>query len=312
MPTISELAAHLDTVCDVVILDDTKMDTEVIRLAGLTEAGPGSLAFARGRGPNDRTPATRASALIVDSAADVDVDALRAAGVVLLARADNPRLEFARVAERFFRRPAASGVHPSAVVHPDAMLAETCVICAGAYVGRSTIGKGTVIGEGARILDDVTIGDNCVIHPNATLGGDGFGFERDEGGMPVKFPQRGRIIIGDRVEIGANTCVDRGALSDTVIADDSKIDNLVHIAHNVAVGRGTLIAANAVIAGSAVLGERVWVGPSVTVSDGLTVGDDAKLTLGSIVTHDVPAGSRVTGNFAVDHDRFLAFMRSIR
>jgi len=128
----------------------------------------------------------------------------------------------------------------------------------------------------------------------------------------VKFPQRGRIMIGDRVEIGGNTCVDRGALSDTVIADDVKIDNLVHIAHNVRIGRCTLIAAGALVAGSSVLGERVWVGPSATISNGLTVGDDAQITLGSVVTRDVPAGGRVSGNFAVSHDRFLSHMRSIR
>jgi len=312
MATIREIAEYLSGACDIHVLDRSMLDSDVNGIASTEEAGAGELTFLRASFTATEETKLRASVLIADTACELDTDALCSGGVVLLARCENARLEFCRVAARFFTAKRTGSIHPRAEIHPEARVGNDCVIDSGAYVGRATIGDGCVIGAGARILDGVTLGSDCTVYANAVIGADGFGFERDADGIPVKFPQRGCVLVGDRVEVGACACIDRGALSDTVIADDVKIDNLVHVAHNARIGRATMIAANAVIAGSAVLGERVWVGPSASISNGLSVGDDACVTLGAVVTAAVPAGARVSGNFAVDHERFLSFLRSIR
>lgn len=312
MPTIADAAAFLAERCAVELLDPDAQARQLDGPAELSAAGPHDVTLARTGKRTRSLEDVRAAVLIADEKLDLDVNALCANGVALVARTPDARLEFARLTDALFAQNREPGIHPSANVSPDARLGKGVVIGPGASVGASAIGDDTVINAGARILDGVTIGAHCHVYANAVIGGDGFGFARDHDGTPVKFPQRGSILIGDRVEIGGCTCVDRGALSETVIADDVKIDNLVHIAHNVRIGRGTMIAANAVVAGSSVLGERVWVGPSATISNGLTVGDDASISLGAVVTRDVAPRARMTGNFAVEHERFLAFLRTMR
>ena len=169
---------------------------------------------------------------------------------------DNPRLAFAKVLSALF--PQVPFVHRSAVLYP-------CV----------------------------QLGKRVTIHANAVLGADGFGFERDENGVPVKIPQLGGVVIGDDVEIGAGTCVDRGALTDTVIGNDVKLDNNVHIAHGVTIGDNTMIAASAMVAGSTRIGKGVWVGPSAVISNGLKIGDGASVRIGALVLRDVEPGGDV-------------------
>ena len=147
------------------------------------------------------------------------------------------------------------------------------------------------------------------IHPTAVIGSQGFGFERDADQHPVRLPHIGGVKLGADVEVGAHSCIDKGTVGDTVIGDRVKIDNLVHIAHNVTVGDDTLIAASAMIAGSVTIGERVWIGPGAVVSNGVTIGDDAKVSLGAVVVKDVLPGETVTGNFAMPHIAFLRRMR---
>ena len=208
-----------------------------------------------------------------------------------------PRLEFARLCKRFFVQTQPAGVHVSAVVHetavvgPGASIAAGVVVGAGAVIGdRVTLAANCVIGDGCRLGDDVIVG------PGSVIGHTGFGYSREADGTPVIVPHFGSVLIGDRVEIGANAAIDRGTLDDTVIGNDVKIDNLVHIAHNSQVGAGAFVIASAVICGGVQLGARSWVAPNAVVKEQATVGDDALVGLSATVLRDVPDGATVVGN----------------
>ncbi|MCW2118896.1 UDP-3-O-(3-hydroxymyristoyl)glucosamine N-acyltransferase [Flavobacterium sp. 7A] len=210
-------------------------------------------------------------------------------------------------------------IHPTAVVNKTATIANGAKVGAGCYIGPNVaIGENTVIYPNVTILDDSTIGTNsiiwsgtvirershigndCIIHPNATIGADGFGFRPcPERGL-VKIPQIGNVIIGNNVEIGANTCVDRGKFSSTVLGDGCKIDNLVQIGHNSKLGRFCIMAGNSGLAGSVTLGNGVIIGGSASIKDHTTIGDGAIVGAGSGVTCDIPAGKTMLGYPAVE------------
>ena len=216
----------------------------------------------------------------------------------VLLRARNPRLAFALAAAALRRsQPSAAGVHrsavvdPSAQVHPSASVAELAVVGAGARIGpRSSIGPGSIVAPGVVIGADcelvarvvvcsgTTLGDRVIVKSGAVLGGDGFGFVPDPAtGQFHKFPQIGRLEIGNDVEIGANTAVDRGALDATVIADGVKIDNLVQVGHNVRLGRNVVIASQTGISGSSVIENGVLIGGQVGIADHVRVEEGAIL-----------------------------------
>lgn len=211
----------------------------------------------------------------------------------------NPRLWFIKIINKFFdNKEVVMGVHPDAIV-TDPNIQNRNDIAIGAYsnIGYNVkIGENTVISNNVTIKDNVTIGKNVWIEPGAVIGTDGFGFEWDEDGEVVKFPHRGGVKIGDDVEIGANTCVDCGTMDDTVIGRNTKIDNLVHIAHNVKIGKNCFIIANSLLAGSSVIGDNVRIAMSATIREKVKVGKKAVVGMGAIVTKDVPAGKTVYGN----------------
>jgi UDP-3-O-[3-hydroxymyristoyl] glucosamine N-acyltransferase len=210
-------------------------------------------------------------------------------------------------------------IHPTAVVDKSAVLGNGTRIGAGTYVGPNvvigenttlypnvtildecTIGKNTVIWSGAVVRERCHIGNDCILHPNSTVGADGFGFRPcPERGL-VKIPQIGNVILGNGVEIGANSCVDRGKFSSTVLGDGCKIDNLVQIGHNSKLGRFCIMAGHSGLAGSVTLGNGVIIGGSASIKDHATIGDGATVGAGSGVTCDVPAGKVVLGYPAVD------------
>ena len=210
-------------------------------------------------------------------------------------------------------------------IHPTATIDETATICnsarigAGCYIGPNvivgdnttiypnvtildecTIGKNTVIWSGTVIRERCHIGNDCIIHPNATIGADGFGFRPDPQRGLVKIPQIGNVIIGNNVEIGANSCVDRGKFSSTVLGDGCKIDNLVQIGHNSKLGMFCIMAGNSGLAGSVTLGNGVIIGGSASIKDHTTIGDGAIVGAGSGVTGDIPAGKTMLGYPAVE------------
>lgn len=274
-------------------------DLTLERVAPLESAGPHDIAYVSDPGYLSRLANTSAGAVIL-----TETDAARFSGNVLIV--DNPHLCFARVAALLYPQPALTpGTHATAVVSPTAKIAPTAwigphaviendvVIGAGVSVGPGCfIGRHAVIGAHTRLVARVTIndrciiGENCLLHPGAVVGGDGFGYAQDKDRWQ-KVPQLGRVVIGNDVEVGANSTIDRGALNDTVIGNGVKLDNQVQIAHNVHIGENTAIAACVGIAGSTVIGKRCTLGGQSGVVGHLVMADDVHITAGSLVTSSI-------------------------
>jgi UDP-3-O-[3-hydroxymyristoyl] glucosamine N-acyltransferase len=210
-------------------------------------------------------------------------------------------------------------IHKTANIDETATIGNGSRIGAGSYIGpKVIIGDNVTIYPNVTILDECSIGNNsiiwsgtvirerchigtdCIIHPNATIGADGFGFRPDPERGLVKIPQIGNVILGNNVEIGANSCVDRGKFSSTVLGDGCKIDNLVQIGHNSKLGKFCIMAGNSGLAGSVTLGNGVIIGGSASIKDHTTIGDGAIVGAGSGVAGDIEAGKTVLGYPAID------------
>lgn len=241
----------------------------------------------------------------------------------------NPYLAFRDALELFSpnRLSGFEGVHPTAVVHPSAFLAGDVRLGPNTVVDRNArIGVGTRIGASCVVGPNAVVGRDCLIHPlvavgaecvigdrvvlhsGVVIGGDGFGFVPDPGGMHRKIPQNGNVVIGDDVEIGAGTTVDRAVAGSTVIGAGTKLDNLVQVAHNVRIGKGCFVAAQTGIAGSTVLDDMVTCGGQVGIGGHLRIGRGAILTAKSGVSKDVPPGGVVSGIPARNHTENMKIM----
>jgi UDP-3-O-[3-hydroxymyristoyl] glucosamine N-acyltransferase len=278
-------------------------------VAPLDTAGPDDVSFLDNRRYLGQFTQSKAGACIV-----APEFAERAPPGMLLLLTQRPYRGYAKVAQAFYPQPKPRpGVHPTAVVEasarigegseigagvvigPDAEIGRGCRIEANSVIGAAvTVGDGTVIGPGAS-LAYCRIGRACQIHAGARLGTRGFGFSMDPEGF-IDVPQLGRVIVGDGVEIGANTTIDRGAGPDTVIGDGAKIDNLVQIGHNVRIGRGCVLVAQSGVAGSTVLQDFVAVAAQAGISGHLKVGAGAQIGAKSGVMRDIPSGTTVLGS----------------
>ncbi|MBR0650400.1 UDP-3-O-(3-hydroxymyristoyl)glucosamine N-acyltransferase [Roseomonas terrae] len=287
--------------------DGERLFTDV---ASLAEAGPTEIAFLEGRRMLPALRETRAGAVFVSAAAAKDVPA----GCLALVT-ETPQLAYARVAALFHPSPApVPGIHPTAVVAPDARIGEGteigphAVIGAGAEIGagciigpQAIVGAGCVLGPGSVLraqasMEHCIAGARVVLAQGARVGNEGFGFITTSTGEHVTVPQVGRVILGDGVEIGANSCVDRGAGGDTVLGPGTRLDNLVQIGHNVKTGRGCVIVAQAGIAGSAELGDFVVIAAQAGLVGHITIGDKARVGAQAGVMNDVPAATDVVGS----------------
>lgn len=289
-----------------------------IDVAPLSTAEPRHVSFLDNRRYLDAFRASRAGACLVAP----DAAKHAPAGMRVLIAKD-PYRAYAKVAAAFYPTPPPTpGIHPSAAIATDAQIGADCRIEAGAVVGeRARIGRRcriaatAVIGAGVVIGDDCTVGpgaslSHCLvgtrtlIHGGARIGQDGFGFSMSPQGH-LKVPQLGRVVIGDDVEIGANTTIDRGAGPDTVIGDGTKIDNLVQIAHNVRIGRGCVIVAQVGISGSTTLGDFVVLGGQVGLTGHIVVGAGARIAAQSGVMRDVEPGATMGGSPALPQRQWL-------
>ncbi|MEA1897371.1 MAG: UDP-3-O-(3-hydroxymyristoyl)glucosamine N-acyltransferase [Bacteroidota bacterium] len=260
---------------------------------------------------------SKACAAIVNEKLEIEPGENRA-----LIKVKNADLAMAKLLEVFDPGPPQFDIdtHPTAVVHESATIGKDCKIGAGCYIGKDVvlgdavvlfpnvtildetkIGNGTVVWPGTVIRERCEIGSYCIFHNNVSIGADGFGYRPAEDGRGlVKIPQIGNVVIGNGVEIGANSCVDRGKFSSTIIGDGCKIDNLVQIAHNCVLGRSCIMAGNSGLAGSVTLGDGVIIGGSASIVDHLTIHSGAVVGGGSGVMNDVPAGKTVLGTPARD------------
>ncbi len=308
---LSEIARR--TECEI----RSNVDLEIERVAGIADAGPGDLTFVSNRKYISHIKSTRASAIILgNDIPEVPIPSLRT---------DNPYLAFARALELFFKpSPPPRGIHSMASIAPDAEIGTEPSIGAFVVVGsKSRIGARVIIHPHTVIYPGVTLGDDVEIHSNvsireycrvgnrviiqngAVVGSDGFGFAPKEDGTYYKICQTGSVIIEDDVEIGANTTIDRAAVGSTIIRRGAKLDNLVQIGHGAEVGENNVLAAQVGLAGSTHLGRNVKAGGQSGFAGHLEVGDNAVITAQGGTSHDIPAGSVVSGSPAIDNSVWL-------
>jgi UDP-3-O-[3-hydroxymyristoyl] glucosamine N-acyltransferase len=300
-------------------------ELRVSRVATLAHADSGTLSFLANPRYRKQMEATRATAVLVDP--DHAVDCPVAALID-----PNPYLAYARIAAVLHpAAPMAAGIHATAVVAAGARVAASAgiaplaVIEEDAEIGeRVFVGPGCIVQRGARVGADsrliarvvlypgVRIGQRCIVHAGAVVGADGFGFAPDRGTW-IKVPQLGGVWIGDDVEIGANTTIDRGAIDDTVVGHGVKLDNQIQVGHNVSIGAHTAIAGCVGISGSTSIGERCMIGGGVGIAGHLTIVDDVVVTGCSLVSASIKqAGSYSSGMPAVETRRWRRMVAQLR
>jgi len=278
-------------------------------VATLVNAGDGQLSFFANRAYRDQLRQTRAAAvvLLADDADDCPVPALLT---------DDPYLVYALIATELHPSPSVqAGVHSSAVVSSSASISPSAEISANVSIGEASvigddvyIAPGVVIGPrctvgacsrilaNATLVQDVRIGERCIIHSGAVIGADGFGNARSQGRW-VKVPQIGSVRIGNDVEVGANTCIDRGSLDDTVIGDGVRLDNLIQIGHNAQIGAHTAMAATSAVSGSTVVGERCMIGGQAAIAGHVTVCDDVVIAGATMISKSIMEPGYYMGSF---------------
>ncbi len=308
--TLGDIAAHLGGE----LIGERGL--RITRIGPLEGATPSTISFFSNPKYQNQLLASEAGCVIVAPAMR-DVASGRGAALVV----PDPYLAFARLTQWWAAqvRPAVKpGIHPSAVIDPSARVAVSAsigplvVVDAGAVIGENVVigshgvvGRDAVIGEGTRFYPRVTLNDGCqigvrgILHSGVVIGADGFGFAPSAEGA-VKIEQLGSVRIGDDVEIGANTCVDRGAMDDTVIGNGVKIDNLVQIGHNVRIGDHTALAGCVGVAGSAVIGSRCFFGGGAIVLGHLTLADGVNISAASVVTRSILKPGHYSGVFPID------------
>jgi len=268
------------------------------RLAPLQNAQPDALSFLSHPKYQQELAASKAACVIVSPAMR---EAAAARGAFILT--PDPYFYFARLTQLWkahHARPEADRIHPSAVIHAEAQVDATARIGALCVVERGArIGAGTVLKSRVTVSEDCTIGERCLLHPGVVIGADGFGLAPHEGRW-IKIEQLGAVRIGNDVEIGANTCIDRGALDDTVIDDGVKLDNLIQIGHNVRVGKNTAMAGCVGVAGSATIGANCTFGGGAIVLGHLTVADGVHVSAATVVTRSIHKAGQYTGMFPID------------
>lgn len=295
----------------------------------LTKASNNNITFIGSRKFVKLWETSKACAAIVDEKLKIEPGENRA-----LIKVKNADLAMAKLLEVFDPGPPEFDVDidPSAVIHPSVSTGKDCKIGANCYVGKNVvlgdevilypnvtildgtiIGRGTIVWSGTVIRERTEIGAYCIFHTNVSIGADGFGYRpSDDGRGLVKIPQIGNVVIGNAVEIGANSCVDRGKFSSTIIGDGCKIDNLVQIAHNCILGRSCIMAGHSGLAGSVTLGDGVIIGGSASIKDHTTIHSGAVVAAGSGVMNDVAAGKTVLGYPATDSRDMLKQWLALR
>jgi UDP-3-O-[3-hydroxymyristoyl] glucosamine N-acyltransferase len=317
---LSELAA-----LTAASIDGNFSDVEITGAAGLDDAGPRDVTFLANPRYTPRINSTKAGALYLSENAQTDRD-------IPVLRAKDPYLAFTRALRLFHpEQKFTAFIHPSVVIDATAKVADNVWLGAGVVIGpRSSVAEGVRIYPNVTIYEDVSIGkdstihsgsvirersqlgERVVIHNNVVVGCDGFGYAKDEQKSWLKIPQAGRVVIGDDVEIGAGTTIDRASVGESRIGRGTKIDNLVQIGHSCTVGEDTLLCAQVGLAGSSHIGSRVILAGQAGVAGHLTIGDDVVLTAKSATSHDVPAGKVISGIPAFDNRDWLRSTAAFR
>ncbi len=309
MASLGELAAQFG--CE--LIGDPS--ASISRVATLSGAGDGHLSFFANKVYREQLRSTRATAVLLreEDAADCPVAALLT---------PEPYLNYARMAACLHPEPAVQpGIHETAVIAASATIAASAEIGSHVSIGDDvTIGEGTVIGPGAAVgprcrvgsdcrinanvtlVQDVRLGERCIVHSGAVIGADGFGNAQSESGW-VKVPQVGGVSIGSDVEIGANTTIDRGAVGDTIIEDGVRLDNLIQIAHNVQIGAHTAMAAFSGVSGSTTIGKRCMFAGQSGIVGHIRICDDVVVGGATMISKEITEPGFYTGSFPGEKDR---------
>lgn len=225
----------------------------------------------------------------------------------------NPRLDFVRIIKQFFYNDKKKNISETAKIGKNCNLADDITL--GEYTvikDNVRIGSGSVINNHVVIESNTTIGDNCYIRSGSVIGEDCLSFERDEYGVPIKFPQLGKVIIGNNVEIGTKTVICRASIDSTIISNNVKINDNTHIGHNVYVDENTLIAGFVIISGGAKIGKNCWIGSNCTIRDGIKVGDKCFIGMGSVLTKDISNNSKTATISDLSQRDVIKFKRTIK
>ncbi len=315
--TLAELISGLD-----ILPPDTPfLDEKISGIADLSASLPGQISFLSSKKYKSDLNTAKATACLVNE----NVASLVGDEHIVPLITKTPRAHFARIVSKFVAKKPLSQETGSASIARSANIHETAIISDGAIISdNATIGPYALIGPGVTIgartiieghvsIECSDVGSDCVIKSGAKIGTEGFGMDGDETGI-VALPHTGTVIMGDRVQIGCNTTVDRGFLGATRMADDVKIDNLVQIAHNVSIGAGSMLAGRVGISGSCKIGQNVMMGGAVGLADHLTIGDNVQIAAAAGVMHNIPDGEVWSGVPAMpirDHMRLISATRKL-
>ena len=291
-------------------------DVDIFNISKIEEGTKGSLTFLANPKYTEFIYSTNASAAIVAE----DFEPTEKINTTLI-KVKDPYSSFTTILELFNKEiTSKKGISEFTVIDKNAIISDSSYIGSFTTIGKDSkisdnciienqvcignnveIGEGTRIYPGVKILDDTKIGKNCIIHSSCSIGSDGFGFAQNDDGSYKKIPQTGNVIIGDNVEIGSNSTIDRATLGSTIIHKGVKLDNQIQIAHNVEIGENTAIAAQSGIAGSTKIGRNCMIGGQVGIIGHLKIGDNVKIQAQAGVTSDIKSDSRVTGTPAISH-----------
>ncbi len=291
-------------------------DIDILNISKIEEGSKGSLTFLANPKYTEFIYTTKASVAIVSS----DFEPTEKIDLTLI-KVKDPYSSFTTILELFNKDLSnrkgisqltvidksskisdSSFIGSFSSVGENSIIGENCVIENQVFIGNNVeVGNGCKFYPGVKILDDTIIGQNCIIHSSTTIGSDGFGFAPNDDGSFKKIPQTGNVVIGDNVEIGSNSTIDRATLGSTIISDGVKLDNQIQIAHNVEIGENTAIAAQSGIAGSTKIGKNCMIGGQVGIIGHIKIGDNVKIQAQAGVTSDVESNSRVTGTPAISY-----------
>ena len=291
-------------------------DIDIFNISKIEEGSKGSLTFLANPKYTEFIYTTKASAAIVS----IDFEPTEKIELTLI-KVKDPYSSFTTILELFDKDLSkrkgisqltdidksskisdSSFIGSFSTVGENSVVGEKCIIENQVFIGNNVeIGNGCIIYPGVKILDDTIIGQNCIIHSSTTIGSDGFGFAPNDDGSYKKIPQTGNVVIGDNVEIGSNSTIDRATLGSTIISNGVKLDNQIQVAHNVEIGENTAIAAQSGVAGSTKIGKNCMIGGQVGIIGHIKIGDNVKIQAQAGVTSNIESNSRVTGTPAISY-----------
>lgn len=281
------------------------------RACPINDSDPESITWLKGI-PNNYVEIinnTKANVIVCDVSIELDKEQLQTKTFILT---DNPKNTFIKILNLLFRSSHQGHLHKTATVDSESVIGKNVFIGPNVVIQKSKIGDNTVIHGNCFIFENTIIGNNVIINPGTVIGGDGFGYSKNEDNSYEKFPHFGGVIIEDNVEIGSNTSIDKGTLGNTILRKGVKVDNLVHIAHNVIIGENSLVIANSMIGGSTKIGKNCWISPSCNILNGLEVGDNVMVGMNSTVTKSIPSGQSWAGSPAKPLDEFKELQNKLK